>query len=344
MTIDMHSHWSPPALIDLLRERSEIPFIETNDAGIEILKNPRGEKPVSEAFDDIETRIKEMDDCGISTAILSTFGQFQWAERMPVAQSIPMVRAINDSLSGYCQDYPGRFAAYASLPLADMEAAKEEFHRALDLEGIVGAILPGMAFQTLEDAKGYAPLMEIANEKSAIIFVHWNPRPEDSWPRVKPGTDNATLRIGTLDMQASLSANMLTFCFTDYLDAYPNLKVHVHNLGGNIPYEIGRMDHRNYLDSPDNPLPSTRLRRDNLFVDCNSFDARAIEAGVAAYGADKIVLGTDGTVFGAEWTENALKDANITNEERALIQHGNASRLLSPLTTLADDMGAQAAE
>jgi predicted TIM-barrel fold metal-dependent hydrolase len=344
MTIDMHSHWSPPALIELLRTRSEIPFIEADDKGVEILKNPRGEKPVSKAFDNIKTRIKEMDECGISTAILSTFGQFQWSERMPVAQSIPMVQAINDSLSGYCKAYPGRFAAYASLPLADMGAAKEELQRALELEGIIGAILPGMAFQTLEDAKEYAPLMEIANEKSAIIFVHWNPRPKDAWPRVKPGIDNATLRIGTLDMQASLSANMMTFCFTDYLDAYPNLKVHVHNLGGNIPYEIERMDHRNYLDSPDHPLPSTRLRRDNLFVDCNSFGSRAIEAGVAAYGADKIVMGTDGTVFGAEWTNNALNEAHISEEERHLIRHGNANRLLSPLTPLADDLGTKAAE
>jgi predicted TIM-barrel fold metal-dependent hydrolase len=344
MTIDMHSHWSPPALIELLRARSEIPFIETNNEGVEILKHPRGEAPVSEIFDDINTRIKEMDECGISTAILSTFGQFQWSERMPAPQSIPMVRAINNSLSDYCKTYPGRFAAYASLPLADMEAAKIEFRRALELDGIIGAILPGMAFQTLEDAKDYAPLMEIANENSAIIFVHWNPRPTDAWPRVKPGTDNATLRIGTLDMQASLSANMITFCFTDYLDAYPNLKVHVHNLGGNIPYEIERMDHRNYIDSPDQPLPSTRLKRDNLFVDCNSFSARAIEAGVAAYGADKIVLGTDGTVFGSDWTNKALNEANLTSEERALILHGNARRLLSPLTTLANETSVKAAE
>jgi hypothetical protein len=86
MTIDMHSHWSPPALIELLRARSEIPFIETNNEGVEILKHPRGEAPVSEIFDDINTRIKEMDECGISTAILSTFGQFQWSERMPAPQ------------------------------------------------------------------------------------------------------------------------------------------------------------------------------------------------------------------------------------------------------------------
>jgi hypothetical protein len=39
-------------------------------------------------------------------------------------------------------------------------------------------------------------------------------------------------------MQASLSAVMVTLCLTDYLAPYPDVMVHVHNLGGNIPYEI----------------------------------------------------------------------------------------------------------
>lgn len=335
MTIDMHAHWRPSALAELLRERSEIPCIEVNQDGIEVLKSPRGEIPVDQAFDDIELRLKEMDDSGISTAVLSTFGYYQWAERLPAAESIPLVRAINDSFADFCKTYPGRFAAYASLPLADMAEAKAEFRRAMGLDGIIGAVLPGNAFLTKADAEAYAPLMEVADELRAVVFVHWNPRPDDLWPRVKPPTDNASPRLGTLDMQASLSSNMVTFCFTDFLDAYPNLKVHVHNLGGNIPFEIERMDHRNYMDTPENPLPSTRLRRDNLFVDCNSFGARGIEAGVAVYGADKIVFGTDGTPFGAAWSRKALEDADVTEEERQLILNGNAARLLAPPPSLA---------
>jgi hypothetical protein len=45
----------------------------------------------------------------------------------------------------------------------------------------------------------------------------------------------------------------------------------VHNLGGNIPYEIERMDHRCLLDTPEEKLPSSRFRRSKVYVDCNSF-------------------------------------------------------------------------
>ena len=73
---------------------------------------------------------------------------------------------------------------------------------------------------------------------------------------------------------------MVTLCLTDILAPYPDATVLVHNLGGNIPYEIERMDHRQLLDTPNEELPSSRFRRAKVFVDCNSFGARAIEAAV----------------------------------------------------------------
>ena len=113
--------------------------------------------------------------------------------------------------------------------------------------------------------------------------------------RSRGDTDNARRRNGTLDMQASLSSVMVTLCLTDLLAPYPDVTVQVHNLGGNIPYEVERMDHRCLLDTPEEELPSSRFRRAKVYVDCNSFGPRAIEAAVALYGAERIVCGTDGT-------------------------------------------------
>jgi predicted TIM-barrel fold metal-dependent hydrolase len=56
---------------------------------------------------------------------------------------------------------------------------------------------------------------------------------------------------------------------------------------------------------------------------------------VALYGADRIVCGTDGTEFGCEWTTNALAEAEIGEEARQKILHGNAAAMLSPLATIA---------
>jgi predicted TIM-barrel fold metal-dependent hydrolase len=72
-----------------------------------------------------------------------------------------------------------------------------------------------------------------------------------------------------------------------------------------------------------------------VYVDCNSFGPRAIEAGVHLYGADRIVCGTDGSEFGCDWTGKAVAEAQISEEAREKILHRNAAALLSHRATIA---------
>ena len=228
-----------------------------------------------------------------------------------------------------CQEHPGRFAAFAALPLTDLSAAAAELERVLGLPGMIGAQIPGNGFLTSADAEAMRPLLEVANSHHAVLFIHHGPRPGDAFPKVAGSTDNARRRNGTLDMQASLSSVMVTLCLPDFLAPYPNVTIQVHNLGGNIPYEVERMDHRSLLDTPEEELPSSRFRRAGVYVDCNSFGPRAIEAAVSLYGAERIVCGTDGSEFGCDWTRKALADARIGEEEREQILHRNAAAMIA---------------
>jgi predicted TIM-barrel fold metal-dependent hydrolase len=328
--IDMHAHWRPAELADALRARTKEPRIVRNQDGVEVLKALRmGEEPLAKAFDDVDFHLGRMDRQGVEMSVLSLLGSFCWIESQALDVSVPLCRIVNDRLSAICQEHHGRFAAYAALPLTDISAASAELERALDLPGIVGAQLPGNAFLTRKDAEAMRPLLEVANRRRAVLFVHHGPRPGDTFPKVAGDTDNARRRNGTLDMQASLSSVMVTLCLTDYMASYPDAMIHVHNLGGNIPYEVERMDHRCLLDTPNEELPSSRFRKAKVYVDCNSFGPRAIEAAVRLYGADRIVCGTDGTEFGCDWTRNALAEAQIDQEAREQILQGNAAAMLA---------------
>src|SRR5438067_1709785 len=331
--IDIHAHWRPAEVADALRARTREPRILRNSEGVEVLKAPRmGEAPLAEAFDDLDFHLARMDRQGVEISVLSLLGSFCWVEAQPLDVSGPLCRRVNDRLSAICEEHPGRFAAFAALPLVDMSAAAAELERALGLPGMIGAQIPGNAFLTRNDAEAMRPLLEVANRHHAVLFIHHGPRPGDAFPKVAGETDNARRRNGTLDMQASLSSVMVTLSLTDYLADYPDVMVHVHNLGGNIPYEVERMDHRCLLDTPNEELPSSRFRKATVYVDCNSFGPRAIEAAVSLYGADRIVCGTDGTAFGVDWTRNALNEARISEEERQLILKGNAAALMARVT------------
>ena len=327
--IDMHAHWKPGELADALRTRSKEPRILLNQDGAEVLKSRMGEEPLAKAFDDVEFHLGRMDHQGVETSVLSLLGSFCWIESQPPEVSGPLCRRVNDGFSAICQEHPGRFAAFAALPLTDMPAAAAELERALGLPGVIGAQLPGNYFLTRADAEAARPLLEVANRHRAVLLIHHGPRPGDAFPKVAGDTDNARRRNGTLDMQASLSSVMVTLCLTDVLAPYSDVTVVVHNLGGNIPYEVERMDHRCLLDTPQEELPSSRFRRAKVYVDCNSFGPRAIEAAVSLYGAERIVCGTDGSAFGVDWTRKALADAQIGETAREQILHRNAAAIVA---------------
>jgi predicted TIM-barrel fold metal-dependent hydrolase len=327
--IDMHAHWRPAELAEAMRSRTKEPRIVKNPDGTEMVKSRMGDEPLSKAFDDADRYLAQMDQQGVKVSVLSLLGQYCWIESQPLETSVHLCRLVNDAFSAICVRHEGRFVAHAALPLVDMSATVDEFERALALPGIIGAQLPGNAFLNAKDAEKMHPLMEAANRHKAILFIHHGPRPGDPFPKVQGDTDNARRRNGTLDMQASLSSVMVTLCLTDYLAKYPDVTVYIHNLGGNIPYEVERMDHRCLLDTPKEELPSSRFRKAKVFVDCNSFGPRAIEAAARLYGAERIVCGTDGTAFGVDWTKKALADSEISAEAREQILNGNAAAMLA---------------
>jgi predicted TIM-barrel fold metal-dependent hydrolase len=329
MTIDMHSHWRPPELADALRARTDMPRIERDADGDEVLIGPRGPQKLAKAFDSIDERLASMDRHGIDVALISMLGGFGWMERLAVEQSLPLVKIYNDSVSAMCASHPDRFAAVAALPLADLDAAAQELDRAMGLPGMVGAQIPGDGFVTLERAQAFAPVFEVANRHKALLCIHRATMPGMPAPRPDKDDDNFMFRDGTLNMQASISSFMLTFCLTDFLDDYPDVAVQTHNLGGNLPFEFERLDHRSLIAFPDAELPSDRIRRSRVVVDCNSLGARSIELGVDLYGAERIVFGTDGSDFGSEWSLKAVADARIDESQRQAILHGNAAALLS---------------
>src|SRR5260370_24187708 len=173
---------------------------------------------------------------------------------------------------------------------------------------MIGAQIPGNAFLTRKDAEAMRPLLEVANRRRAVLFIHHGPRPGDAFPKVASDTDNARRRNGTLARQASLSSVMVTLSLTDYLADYPDAMIQVHNLGGNLPYEVERMDHRCLLDTPQEELPSSRFRKAKVYVDCNSFGPHAIEAGRRPPRAARLLCGTPRTHRGADSAPPARAD------------------------------------
>lgn len=326
MAIDMHSHWFPEEIITHLRARSVKPRVFTKD-GVEYLESTFAARPME--LETVEARLAEMDKSGVERGVISLTTVFG-VEGLPADEAMPLCRANNDGLAAICARHPDRFSALATLPIGNVDATLAEFERAMTLPGMVGALLPGDGFLSLKRAEYFRPIFEALDKYNAMVLVHYGKSAHDLDAYKIDASDNGHPRMGTLDMQAKLSQNMITFCLTDYLKAFPNVTVLSHNLGGNIAFEIDRMDHRTMIDlPPGTELPSKRFKSAKVLVDCNSLGARAIELAAEVYGADKIVFGSDGTAFGMGWTQKAIADARISETDRAAIRSNNAAAAIA---------------
>jgi predicted TIM-barrel fold metal-dependent hydrolase len=70
------------------------------------------------------------------------------------------------------QEYPGRFGAFALLPLPDVDAALDELAHALDVLRLDGVGLFSSVNNRYLGDSLFDPLFDELNRRKAVVFVH----------------------------------------------------------------------------------------------------------------------------------------------------------------------------
>ncbi|MBL4602169.1 MAG: amidohydrolase family protein [Emcibacteraceae bacterium] len=184
-------------------------------------------------------------------------------------------------------------------------------------------------FLSLDYANQLKPLFAYANEHKLHFFIHPGWR-HDEYPVLdkRPNDpDELLIARGALGVQHDVSLAMITLLYTDFLDQFPDMTVHMANLGGTFPMVVERMHHTVEARFPDAKLPPAR--KDNLYVDTSSLGPRAIELAAEIYGVDRLVVGTDTPIFSAETGLKAINSTRLNEDEKEQILRLNALKLLS---------------
>ena len=334
MTIDVHNHFMPDGLVDGLRRRSEPPAIRVTESGEERRLMPQGHTlPFSrESYTDMKARLAYMDRLGIERQILS-MGQLFGVQCLPIAESVPLVRLFNDDLAALCAEHPNRFSGIAALPMDDMGAAVAELRRARTELGLMGAIIPVDHLENREEADRIRPIFEVANALGAWVFVHPGERPDNfrraSQQRGKGPAPDISIPRQALNVQTKVAAAAITLLLTDFLDPWPNLLVHIANMGGTLAAMVERMDTLTRLHRAGAVAPSSRVRR--VYIDTASVGPRAIELAVGIFGADRVMMGSDCPIFRTEDMLDAVRAARISEPDRRRLLYDNAAALLDAM-------------
>lgn len=329
MAIDMHAHYLPPALADMLRERKYLPRIERLADGNELFHRPFGTTSFDTAYVEIDARVQQLEALGIEAQLLSLPGLIG-IDSLPIDESLPMVRTFNDGLADVLARYPGLFFGLTGLPMADIGVAADELRRGVTELGFIGAILPINGFASVAEARKLEPLFAVGEEFGLHFFVHPGRRPDEVVPMLEaadtaPGWPG-TLPIRALNVQTNIARATVTLLYSEFLDAYPKVTLHVANLGGTYPMIEERIVNLSLVRQP-GELPVTERAR-KIYADCGSLGPEAIEIACDVFGADRILLGSDTPTFQAERAIAAVRESEITDAEKEAILTGNAASLL----------------
>ena len=151
--VDVHHHLFPPA------------YMKANSALV--AARSRGYQQVLDWTP--ERSIADMDAGGATTAVLSMTAPV-WITN--AQQAIALARDANDYAATLIQRFAGRFAAFVTLPLPDVDGSLAEISRGLDQLRFQGVALLSNYNDAYLGEPQFAPVLAELNRRGAVVYVH----------------------------------------------------------------------------------------------------------------------------------------------------------------------------
>lgn len=277
-------------------------------------------------------RIKRMDAAGIDLQVLSHVAPgVQTLERN---KAVPLAREVNDWLGQIIEQYPTRFAAFASLATQSPKDAADELERTVTQLGFKGALINGHLDGRYLDDKEFRPILERAQALDVPIYLHPY-RPPEAITKVYYPTPGMAQGWGWM---VDTGTHVLRLMASGTFDQYPRLKIIVGHMGELIPFNLHRLNKGMTLadwllgsqsDTPVMQKSMLNYMRQNVYITTSgSFDQAALQCSIAQLGIDNVMFSVDDPFSDNFEAMEFLSKADLSKEDKEKFAHGNVERLL----------------
>src|SRR5437763_8059144 len=276
------------------------------------------------------TRLRDMDEGGIDLQVIShtTSG----IGPIPGDEGIRLAREANDQLAAAVAAHPTRFAGFATLPMADPEAAADELERAVRSLGFKGAMINGTTNGRFLDDPSFLPILERAVALNVPIYVHPEVPPAAVREAYYSGFDpavNFSLSTAAWGWHSEVGMHALRLILAGVFDRLPTLPIIIGHMGEMIPFMLARIHDMltpvaKHLQQS---VPEYFLH--NFYITTSGFftDPPLLLA-LQVVGADRIIFSVDYPYSTNEQGRVFLDSASISPADKEKISHLNAERLL----------------
>jgi aminocarboxymuconate-semialdehyde decarboxylase len=290
MKIDIHTHIMPSAMPNWVQKfgYGEFIHLEHRNCKACMMKGDKLFREVEDNCFNDAARLKDMDDTGVTTQVLSTIPVLfnYWAHPKDCYETS---RFLNDHIAETVGKNSKRFIGIGTVPMQDVDLAIKEMERCiseLKMPGLeIGTNINGKNL----NEKDLFPFYKRAEELGCSLFIHpWEMMGEKEMPQY--------WLPWLVGMPAETTRAICSLIFGGVLEAFPGLRIAFAHGGGSFPYTLGRISHgfdvRPDLVQTDNTTdPSEYLGK--FWVDSLVHDKLSFAFLKQSVGDDKICMGSD---------------------------------------------------
>ena len=325
--IDYESHFYSDTFFNILCSRTEYPYCED---GKKFRKSDDFYTYVNHSLflhteEQVEARLQEMDDCGVSVQVLGTS---QGMEEIPVAESIECMKATNDLIYNLSKKYPNRFLCFGAFPVGDTNAAILEMERCKKELGFIGWMTHSNYRRSHIDEPQYLPLLAAAERLQLPVYIHPNVVTSPRFTGL-----GHTMAAGAMGYTIDTAITIGRLVFMGIFDRFPSLQVILGHLGEGLPFYLDRMDKRTAAQNADHNFnkrePSYYFKHNIWVTTSGVFSNPAFECTKAVLGIDRILFGSDYPFESLKASVNYVKELELSESDRAMVCYKNSERLIA---------------
>lgn len=325
-TIDVHSHFIPPLLIDRIQKEGRqflIDLKHDNGQPFVSFAGKARSKVIQDHLFDLDARLKWMDEQGIEIQIVSPWMDIA-GYSLPPAEGLWMASTLNDLTADALARQRDRFRAMASLPMQEPELAAAELKRSVRELGMAGAEIGTSIPEANLDDPRFEPLWTMAEELQTVILIH--PLHPVVGGVGGPDRYRLTNTIGNPTEETRAAVELIA---GGVLARHPRLRFCLTHGGGFLPYQIGRQDRLHVVRSSSTSVgdrpPSSFLS--SFLFDTILHSDEALLFLIQQVGPENVVLGSDYPfVMGDPAPLKTLTNAGVDESTILLIKGQNAFR------------------
>lgn len=281
-------------------------------------------------------RIAAMDDAGLNVQILSV--HTPGVQNVPGWEGIDFAYRLNKTIAeGPMIKYPGRFQAFATLPLQDPYASADELERAVREDGFVGAMTNGIIGNKFLDHPDFEPVLACAEALGVPIYLHPGFPPKevfDLYYRItRPGYNDEyqdyIFSGSGYGWHQEVLTQSLRMILTGSFDRFPKLKMIIGHMGEGLPFYFERII-EDLGETTERSLekPIGQYFKDNFWFTTSAFPrSDLLHLLLKHISVDRVMFATDYPFADMKQQTDWFRAVNLPRKDKEKIAFRNAEKL-----------------